>query len=175
MRLGPATTGPTGNASHHPEESMPPKSQDPHELSAAEIDLEYKRLQLEDLRDKLAHRQQERERLLNLRTNQLRDFKKSQEILLARQRNCKHRKGGKDNKFARGDSNNFSIIRNTYPTGIEAIMCTRCGKETIKPDPRLRRADPKAYAAQYEEWKRWDDMPTDNTPSGGKIFEIIAA
>jgi hypothetical protein len=54
-------------------------------------------------------------------------------------------------------------------------MCTRCFKTVRKPDPKLRKTDPKLYQAQQDEWKEWDRLPTDNSPSGGKIFEIIPA
>lgn len=142
---------------------------------AEEIELEFKRLQIEDLRERIQARNEQRKRLEELRKTQIEDFNKAQEMIAARQRVCKHRKGGKDNKFASGNDNNYSIIRNTYPTGQTVIMCTRCFKEVARPDPRMRKKDPTAYAKQLEEWKLWDSYPTDNSPSGGKIFEIIEA
>ena len=140
-----------------------------------DVEREWKRLQVEELREKLQARRDERQRLEDLRARQLRDFKKGQEILARRQRACKHRKGGKNNQFANGNDNNYSVIRNTYPTGEVAIMCTRCFMEVRRPDPRERKKDPEGYSERLTLWKEWDSFPTDNTPSGGKIFEIIPA
>lgn len=145
------------------------------ELDAAEIELEWKRLQVEELRAKIQERNDRYERLEATRRKQLADFEKAQQVLAARQRVCKHRKGGRDNKFHNGNDNNYSVIRNTYPTGETAIMCTRCFKEVRRPDPRKRKENPELYKQQLEEWRLWDSYPTDNSPSGGKIFEIIPA
>jgi hypothetical protein len=54
-------------------------------------------------------------------------------------------------------------------------MCTRCGKEVERPALGLRKSDADLYAKMREEWNRWNEFPTDNSPSGGKIFEIVAA
>lgn len=144
-------------------------------LDAAAIELQWKQLQIEELQEKINDRNERRARLEALRRQQIEDFTKAQQLIAARQRVCKHRKGGKNNRFADGNDNNYSVIRNTYPTGEIAIMCTRCFKEVRKPDPRTRKEDPEAYAKKLAEWKEWDNFPTDNSPSGGKIFEIIPA
>lgn len=150
---------------------MPPKN-DPND-EAEQIELEWKKLQVEELRGKLQARRDEIARLERLRTKQVADFKRGQAELLRRQAICKHRKGGRDNRFANGNDNNASVITNTYPTGETVMMCTRCFKEVRRPDPKLRKQDPKLYEAQFAEWRLWQAMPTDNSPSGGKIFEII--
>ena len=142
-------------------------------LEAEEIELEWKRLQIEELREKIEARNLRKSQIEAQRRQQLQDFEKSQRIAAALQRVCKHRKGGRDNKFANGNDNNYSVIRNTYPTGETVIMCTRCRKEVRRPDPRERKANPELYKQQLEEWRLWDSFPTDNSPSGGKIFEII--
>lgn len=143
-------------------------------LDADAIELEWKQLQIEELREKIQQRQEHRERLEAMRRKQLADFEKAQELIAARQKVCKHRKGGKDNRFANGNDNNYCVIRNTYPTGQIVIMCTRCFKEVPRPDPRTRRTDPD-YDKKFALWREWDGFPTDNSPSGGKIFEIIPA
>jgi hypothetical protein len=148
---------------------MPPKDE------AEQIELEWKRLQIEELREKLQNRRDEIARLERLRVKQLADFQRGQAELNRRQSVCRHRKGGRDNKFANGNDANYSIVRNTYPTGETDIMCTRCFKTVRKPDPKLRKADPKQYQVQMDVWKEWDRLPTDNSPSGGKIFEIVPA
>lgn len=140
-----------------------------------QVELEWKKMQIQELRAKMQQREDEIARLDTLRKKQLADFKKGQAVLAARQRVCKHRKGGRDNKFHNGNDNNYAIVRNTYPTGETVIMCTRCFKEVRKPDPRNRKKDPEAYGLQLAEWREWDNYPTDNSPSGGKIFEIVPA
>jgi hypothetical protein len=139
------------------------------------IELEWKQLQVEELREKIQNRRDERDRMKSRRERQLLDFQNGERLTRQMQTVCKHRKGGRDNRFLKGNDVNFSIIRNTYPTGLEVIMCTRCRKEVAKPDPRDRKKNPTLYAEQLAEWRKWDDLPTDNSPSGGKIFEIIPA
>jgi hypothetical protein len=56
---------------------------------------------------------------------------------------------------------------------VEIIFCTRCGKEIAKPERALKKTDPKLYAQRWEEWKLWASFPTDNSPSGSKIFEVL--
>ena len=150
---------------------MPPEKQ----LSRAdEIELRWKELQIEDMEEKMEQRRDARERMAAERARQLEDFKKNQAVMAHRQAVCKHRKGGRDNKFWNGNAQDFSINKNIYPMGEEVIFCTRCLKEVRKPQPALRKTDPKLYAHMWEEWKAWSSLPTDNTPSGSKIFEVVA-
>ena len=138
-----------------------------------EIELRWKELQIEQMEDQMNTRREFKARLAADRQRQYEDFKKSEAVRAHRQRICKHRKGGRDNKFWNGNSQDYSINKNTYPTGDEVIFCTRCGKEVRKPDRALKKTDPKLYATQWEEWKLWMSYPTDNTPSGSKIFEVL--
>lgn len=142
---------------------------------AEEIELEYKRLQIEMLRGQIKDRDEVKARIQANRQRQIEDFTKAEKERLHRQRVCKHRKGGRDNKFANGNDQNYSIVTNTYPTGTICIMCTRCGKEVWKPEAKLKKEDPKRYEEMMAEFKVWANFPTDNTPSGSKIFEIIPA
>lgn len=142
---------------------------------AEEVDLELKRLQIIELREQIQSREERRDRLKQSREKASIDFKKSQEEQTYRQRICKHRKGGRDNRFASGSDANHSIITNVYPTGEICILCTRCGKEVWRPKYSLKKENPKLYEEQMAEFRKWADMPTDNTPSGSKIFEINAA
>jgi hypothetical protein len=138
------------------------------------VRLEREELELEDLRERvLAHRER-KQRLATERARSVEEYQKNLVILKNRQARCRHRKGGKDNKFADGNSQNYSIITNTYPTGRMVISCTRCWKEVERPDPRTRKTDPD-YAAKLAEWTEWSRYPTDNTPSGNKTHEIIPA
>ena len=138
-----------------------------------EIELRWKELQIEQMEDQMNTRRELKARLASDRQRQMEDFKKSEAVRAHRQRICKHRKGGRDNKFWNGNSQDYSINKNTYPMGDEVIFCTRCGKEVRKPNRELKKTDPKLYAPQWDEWKLWMSYPTDNTPSGSKIFEVF--
>lgn len=139
-----------------------------------QVRLEREELELEDLRERVQARRDMKERARLDRERAVMEFKKNEAILKNRQARCKHRKGGKDNKFADGNSQNYSIITNTYPTGRTVISCTRCWKEVERPDPRTKKTDPD-YTAKLAEWAEWSRYPTDNTPSGTKTHEIVPA
>jgi hypothetical protein len=152
---------------------MPKESRyTPSEAEA--IELRYKELQIADIEERLNERKERRERMDATRQKQANDFRKGQMEMARRQAVCKHRKGGKDNRFADGNATNYSVNRNIYPTGREVIMCTRCGKEVEKPEQKLRKTDPDRYKAMFAEWQEWSRFPTDNSPSGTKIFEVVA-
>lgn len=140
-----------------------------------QVRLEREELELEDLRDRVTQRREQKERLQRERERAVMEFKKNEAIILNRQARCRHRKGGKDNKFADGNSQNYSIITNTYPTGRVVISCTRCWKEVERPDPKLKKEDLKLYTERMALWQEWSRFPTDNTPSGTKTHEIVPA
>ena len=141
---------------------------------AEEIELEFKKLQIEIMREQIAASNDKKNRSAHDREHQLIEFKKAQAALQQRQRVCQHRKGGKDNRFARGNDANYSVITNTYPCGEMCITCTRCQMEVWKPDKKLKKADPELYASMLAKFREWSNFPTDNTPSGTKIFEIAS-
>src|SRR4051812_49356135 len=87
---------------HNEDSPMAPKD------DAEQIELEWKRLQIEELREKLQARRDEIARLERLRAKQLVDFQRGQSELKRRQSVCRHRKGGRDNKFANGNDANYS-------------------------------------------------------------------
>jgi hypothetical protein len=143
-------------------------------VSEAEaIELRYKELQIQDIEERIAERTAKKERIEEARRKQLADFKKGERERLRRQRVCKHRKGGMNNNFAQGNGANYSVNMNTYPDGRQVIFCTRCGKEVERPTAKLRKEDPERYKQMLEEWNEWSRYPTDNKPSGGKIFEVL--
>jgi hypothetical protein len=141
---------------------------------AEEVELELKRLQIELFREQLEASKERKSRIQQAREKTLLDMKKAAAELEHRQRICKHRKGGKNNNFAMGNDENRSIIQNTYPLGDVCLMCTRCGKEVWRPKLALKKTNPELYALMAAEWKEWANWPTDNTPSGGKIFELAS-
>jgi len=141
---------------------------------ADEIELEFKRLQIAIMKEQIEASNDKKERSAAARERQMIEFKKAQASLAAKQRVCQHRKGGRDNRFAKGNDANYSVITNTYPCGEICISCTRCGMEVWKPDRKLKKANPELYASMLAKFREWSNFPTDNTPSGTKIFEIAS-
>lgn len=138
------------------------------------VEAAYKRMQVMNMLEQMTERQTRKDQLKADRERLYRDFQQAQKDLRHRQRVCQHRKGGKNNKFAKGNAADYSVIQNTYPTGEIGIICTRCALEVRKPSRELKRSDPEAYKEQWAKWVEWSNFPTDNTPSGSKIFEIAA-
>lgn len=145
------------------------------DLSTPEgVEAAYKRMQVLNMIEQMQEKKKRAQTLEEERIRRFRDYQQSLKDILHRQRVCQHRKGGKNNKFARGNSADYSVIQNTYPTGDQGIMCTRCGLEVRKPSKQLKKDDPEAYSKAWAKWVEWSNFPTDNTPSGGKIFDIAA-
>jgi hypothetical protein len=159
------------------ETAMAGKEKDPGEgLSRAEqVELQWKEMQIRLFQRQLREQDEKDEENARRRDRQIEDYKKGEGERLRRQTVCKHKKGGRDNKFARGTAAEYSVNMNTYPSGEKVIMCTRCGKEVAKPSQKLKKSDPKLFASMAAEWEKWNDYTTDNSPSGGKIFEIERA
>lgn len=141
---------------------------------AEEIELEFKRLQIAMMRDQIDNMNEKKNRSAEQRERSIIEFKKGQQIIARQQQRCQHRKGGRDNRFANGNDQNYSVITNTYPCGEICVSCTRCGKEVWRPDKKLKKTDPELYATMMAEFRTWSNYPTDNTPSGSKIFELAS-
>jgi len=141
--------------------------------TAEEVELEFRRLQVRKMQREMQAEEEQEARQNAERLRRLDDFQRNERMRQRQQEICKHRKGGRDNKFAKGTDANYSINVNTYPTGEMCISCTRCGKEVWKPKPELKKSDPKLYAQMWAEWQKWMEYPTDNSPSGSKIYEVV--
>ena len=156
---------------------MPPKN-DP-ELSALDaererIDLELKVLQLEDLRDTVERRRAQKSQKKQSRDATEAALADSRAQQLAREQECPHRKGGKDMEGLRfGNSQNFSVIKHMLAHGEVFVLCQRCHKEWRRPDRALLK--PEAYAEAMREYRRALDLPTDNVPSGTRLFAVEGA
>lgn len=147
----------------------------PKNDDAENVELEFKRLQVELMREQVQSLSDKREAAKSNRAKMVADMKRATAETMHKQSICKHRKGGRNNRFANGDSANYSIIQNTYPLGEVCLMCTRCGKEVWKPQLKLKKTDPALHKSMLAEWQLWSSWPTDNSPSGSKIFEVQIA
>lgn len=147
-------------------------------LDAKKITAELESLQLEETRERVERLRNKRSSRAtraasiekSLRDDAIRDeFKASQ---------CWHRKGGKGAGWLQhGDSTQYAVIKHTLSHGPIIVICQRCPKVWLPPDPKLNART--ASAEQRREYKRlWDEyiwalnLPTDNEPSGTQLFLI---
>ena len=143
-------------------------------MSEAEtVDLEYKKMLIARMQREMSDENERVARMRDEAYKRAEDARKGEQERARRQLNCKHRKGGRDNKFAQGTASEHSINMNIYPNGEKIIMCTRCFKEVPKPDIGLKKINPKLYAAMLAEWKEWSNWPTDNIASGSQIYQKV--
>jgi hypothetical protein len=148
------------------------------------MELEERKLRLELMKDQVATLQaaKDKRRINLLNQKQSDDFNRAKTA--REQAACSHRKGGKgiEQIFKGGDSE-YSVIKHTEPWGETYVKCQRCGKEARDPFYMLRKLNPakvseakKKDAREYNrimaEYKQWMDFPTDNSPSGGTVFQI---
>lgn len=142
---------------------------------AEQVELDYKRMMTADLRAKMQERDNRFEQLLHEARQRNKDYEAGEKQRRRRRTICKHRKGGRNNNFARGNGNDFSIVINTYSDGRVGALCTRCQSEWWKPTKSLYRTNRKLYYEQQKSWQEIEDMPTDNSPSGSQIYLIETA
>lgn len=155
---------------------------DTKKMSAADqeelhnLELEEKRLRLQDLRFRVQNEQTRRDAILRTHEAQQKSLDQTNRDIVAKQSQCKHRKGGKGlNGILKGHDSNYSIIVHTYPWGTVQIICTRCSKEWNPPSAALRQSDPKEFRAQEREYNEALNWPTDNEPSGSVLFTFTQA
>jgi hypothetical protein len=152
------------------------------EAEHAVLDLELKREQVAEMRAAREEREALREKRRMERERLVNDIKKSDQDRERRQSRCRHKKGGRNNDFSKGNSSNYSVVTNTYPTGIVEIRCTRCAQVANRPDKNYRRELAKQFpkAEDFKQawennvalWEKFKDFTTDNEPSGGQIFLV---
>lgn len=145
------------------------------ELSEEErrTELEFKRLQMQLIRQQLNEAKEKEEDRKVRMERQLRELEANKLIEANRQSNCKHRKGGKNLvNFLNGNDSQYSVVRITYPTGDVVIMCTRCQKEYRKPPVELKKSNPSRYRTELQEYKMACELPTDNEPMGTQLFLV---
>jgi hypothetical protein len=147
-------------------------------LDKTKITEELELLQLEETRervDKLRNKRSSRATRIasiekSLRDDELRDAYKASQ--------CWHRKGGKGAGWLQhGDSTQFAVIKHTLSHGPIIVICQRCPKVWLPPDPALNaRNAPLEHKREYK--RLWDEyvwalnLPTDNEPSGTQLFQI---
>lgn len=141
------------------------------------VQMEYQKELILEMRSKRAQAEELRETLKQQRIKAVADMERDRQARARRQAICQHKKGGRNNNFAKGNSADHSINLNTYPDGTKVLFCTRCFAERVMPSKRLRKENRRQYNEMLERWNEWAKLSTDNSPSGGQIFmlEVDAA
>ena len=96
---------------------------------------------------------------------------------------CPHRKGGKNIEgLDNGNSPDFAVIKHTLSHGGVIIVCQRCQNIWEAPvPPKVAGMDKKsaeyktlvaAYKAELVEYQRALNFPTNNEPSGTRLFAV---
>ncbi len=162
-----------------------PKPETSLDREARELDLELKRLTVEDLRVRLASDAAMREDRRRIAEQRERSAESERRTQRQRQTVCPHRKGGKDLEgLERGNDANASVLKHTYPTGAVHVLCTRClkdwGPACCGKPKKVRGTDRcqtcgKAYREQTPGYREALAMATDNEPSGAGVFQFSSA
>ncbi len=140
---------------------------------SAATDLEMKRVQLELQKEQLQEINARKESRRLQIAEQQRDIVENERQRIAREANCKHKKGGRNKGgLERGTDSNYAVIQHTMPIGDVIVMCQRCGAIWTKPPIELKRSDPEAHAVMQRNYLRALEWPTDNEPSGTQLFLI---
>jgi hypothetical protein len=151
---------------------MAPRKPEPEVLEDDQVELEFKKLQIAALRIQIGDHTKKIDQMKADCAQRVKDQIALERMRVQRKRVCQHRKGGRNNNFAKGNAADYSLATNTLPDGTIAVFCTRCQSDWVKPSQALRRSDPEAYALQLAEFNKMASMPTDNSPSGSQIYLI---
>jgi hypothetical protein len=163
---------------------MADKTAAPEMSEFEKLDLEERKYRLEVLKENVAKIHAEKDQAARNRKRQAQTEETNRQQTKLQQDTCPHKKAGTGVKgvFA-GGAPEYSVIKHTEPWGETYVMCSRCYKEWRDPyfmlrkiDPKrvsaAKKADPRVYAQKMKEYKWAIDLPTDNSPSGGAIFNI---
>jgi hypothetical protein len=140
-------------------------------LIAARLEVEEKKANLQDLRERLDERELKREgRRQKSITNGL-VLKDTASREAAQQSRCSHKKGGQGfEALARGGTDSqYAVIKHTFHNGDTWVRCLRCGK-TWKPPLKATFKSEEAYQAAVADYKAAVQFDTRNIPSGGVRF-----
>jgi hypothetical protein len=136
---------------------------------------ELEQLQLEEARAAAEDRKQKRTYRMARRQAIEATIKRDNANRARIQASCQHRKGGKGTaQMYMGNDANYAVVTHHNSAGTGTIVvCQRCGKlwEPPQPLPKKPTSEQKAqYRADYAEYRRAINFPTDNEPSGTVLF-----
>lgn len=163
-------------------------------IEAAELDLkileiEHKKLELLDLRDRVDERKMKRE---NRTSSSRANGRTLQQVIAgdrAKQANCNHKKGGNGAEGVvggQGDDPQYSVIKHKMPNGDIWVRCLRCAK-TWKPPvefkfyfdstgknvaPKDGKFSKEAFDIAVKEYREALVFQTRNQTSGSIVFQF---
>jgi hypothetical protein len=144
-----------------------------------DIKEELEQLQLEEARAQAEERKQRRESLHRRAVAIEETIKRDNQNRVYLQSLCQHRKGGRGAQgFYTGNDANYAVITHHCSHGKTIVICQRCGRLWEAPAPLKAKAtaEEKAkYRADLAEFRRAQNLPTDNEPSGSVLFTVQAA
>lgn len=137
------------------------------------IQLQHAVLELEDLTNRVQNERERRAAIVRAHKATQESIDQADRDKAREQGTCRHKKGGKNMEgILNGNDANYSVIKHTYPWGVTAVHCTRCGKEWWPAPAAMKKANPAAYKQQQREYVEALNLPTDNEPSGSLMFSI---
>jgi hypothetical protein len=156
--------------------------------SAAEMNAEFKRLELEekrllvasqkanlqDMEERLQERQLKRD---NARQKSLingQSLKATDDNYRQTQARCKHKKGGDGAQGViggQGNDSQYAVLKHKFANGDIWVRCLRCAKTWKPPVKRSYKTDVE-YNAAMAEYKVALDFPTRNSMSAGVVFQF---
>ncbi len=142
----------------------------------AKIQEELADLQLEEAREAAETRRMNRTQRIGRIAALERSLRKDRQNQLRIQSGCAHRKGGKGtSQIYQGNDANYAVVTHTLSHGPTMVVCQRCGKLWLPPEPLPKRATAEQklkYREDMAEYRRARNLPTDNEPSGTVLFSF---
>lgn len=142
----------------------------------AKIQEELADLQLEEAREAAETRRMNRTQRIGRIAALERSLRKDRQNQQRIQSSCAHRKGGKGtSQLYQGNDTNFAVVTHTLSHGPTMVVCQRCGKLWLPPEPLTKKATAEQrlkYREDLAEYRRARNLPTDNEPSGTVLFSF---
>jgi len=143
------------------------------ELQAAKLSILEKEANLQDVRERLAEREMQREtKSMRAYTNG-QTIKQTNAAIKQRQDNCNHRKGGNGLAGLRGqgDDSQYAVYKHMFCNGDVWVRCLRCGK-MWRPPVEAWHDTKEAYNKELQEYQVALNFQTRNVSSSSYVFKF---
>lgn len=127
------------------------QSLDDIQREIAELELEAKKLQLEELRITTSESKARRESRKRENAQRQAQLKSDRDTLESIQAQCSHLQGGKPDDVLNGDGKPALTVARMLDGETYLIQCPRCRMKRLTPHPNLRKTDPERYAKEKAE------------------------
>jgi hypothetical protein len=153
------------------------KSAEEMQAEILEVELETKRLALEEQREK--NEEYTAKKAARKRNNAVRqaELKKEAANNAAIIHSCNHRQGGSPDNMLKGNGPSSIMRSRVMFSNNWVLQCLRCPLQMARPHPNLRKTDPQKYEADLAEYERLLEMSKTNNlpPVEGPAFEFTNA